>query len=345
MKTAVCLGGLGFIGHHMARRLKSLGYWVRVVDIKPYEYGEIDFADDVVISDLRNHQHTEAALRLQGEYSFIKKPFEEVYQFDLVFAFCCNMGGAGYVFTGENDAEIISDSALMNINIAKVLADQKFKGKLFYSSSACIYPQQIQEHSENPGLKESDAWPANPDSVYGLEKIFSEKLYESYAKNHGLNIRIARFHNIYGPEGTYTEPRAKAPAAMCRKVIQSVYKYTVDEDFYQPIEVWGTGTQTRSFLYVEDCIDAVLLLMDSDYTQPINIGSEEMVSINVLADLAIDISGKRIAIKNIKGPIGVQGRNSDNTLIRKVLNGWEPKYNLRDGLTITYNWIKSQIEK
>jgi GDP-D-mannose 3',5'-epimerase len=332
MKTAICLGGTGFIAHHMARRLKSEGYWVRCVDIKRYEYGEVDFADEVVLADLRDYHNVEASLRLQGVYSLHAKPFEEIRQFDLVFAFCCNMGGAGYVFTGDNDAEIISDSALMNINIAKALTEQGFKGRLFYSSSACIYPQQIQEHSNNPGLKESDARPYNPDSVYGLEKIFSENLYACYAKNHGLDVRVARFHNIYGPEGTYTEPKAKAPAAMCRKVIEAK----------NMVEVWGSGNQTRSFLYIDDCIDAVRLLMQSDFKEPINIGSEEMISINGLAEMAIDISGKKLVINNVKGPVGVMGRNSNNDLIREKL-GWEPKYTLREGMERTFSWINQQI--
>lgn len=332
-KTAICLGGTGFIAHHMARRLRSEGYWVRCVDIKRYEYGEVDFADEVVIADLRDYQNVEASLRLQGKYSLHARPFDEIKQFDLVFAFCCNMGGAGYVFSGENDAEIIHDSALMNLNIAEVLRKQNFKGKLFYSSSACIYPQQIQEHSDNPGLKETDAKPYNPDSIYGLEKIFSENLYLTYARNHGLDIRIARFHNIYGPEGTYKGGKEKAPAAMCRKAIEA----------NRMIEVWGTGNQTRSFLYIDDCIDAVRLLMESDFKEPINIGSEEMVTINQLAEMAIELSGKRLVINNIKGPVGVMGRNSCNDLIREKLN-WNPRYSLREGMEKTYFWIKSQID-
>jgi GDP-D-mannose 3',5'-epimerase len=334
MKRAICLGGNGFIGHHMARRLKSEGYYVRVVDIKEYEYGPNNYADEIVISDLRDYKNVEAALRFQGEYSYLPKPFEDAQQFELVFAFCCNMGGALYVFTGENDADILHDSALMNLHIADVLRRQNFKGKLFYSSSACMYPQEIQRNPENPGLKESDAYPLSPDSDYGLEKAFSERLYMAYARNYNIDIRIARFHNIFGPEGTYVGGREKAPAALCRKAIES----------NGIIEVIGTGHQTRSFLYIDDCIDAVRLLMESDFKEPINIGSEEMVTINQLAKMAIDISGKDIKIKNIPGPTGVMGRNSDNTLIRQVLNGWEPKVKLREGLEKTFHWIKSQYD-
>lgn len=359
MNSALILGGNGFIGHHMARRLRSEGYWVRCVDIKQYEYGQIDFADEVVLADLRDYTNVEAALRLQGQYSLYIKPFEEVQQFDLVFAFCCNMGGAGYVFTGENDAKIIHDSAVMNLHIAEALRQQKFEGKLFYSSSACMYPQELQtrEHIDRGmkrkdcSLKESDAYPANPDSEYGWEKLFSERLYQAYARNHNLDIRIARFHNIYGPEGTYKGGKEKAPAAMCRKVIEpdrweelGQGAWPAEAGYTGSIKVWGTGNQTRSFLYIDDCIDAVRLLMESEFKEPINIGSEEMVSINDLAQMAIDISGKRLVINNVPGPVGVNGRNSNNDLARKVLNGWEPKYSLRQGMELTYDWILHQYK-
>lgn len=339
-KSVAILGGNGFIGHHLARRMKSEGYYVRVVDIKRYEYGHNDYVDEVVIADMRDYGMVNAALRFQGEFSYHSKPFEEIKQFDIVAALCCNMGGALYVFTGEHDAEIISDSALMNINIAKVLHDQGFKGKLFYSSSACMYPQEIQRETNNTGLKESDAYPLNPDSCYGLEKAFSERLYLAYARNYGLNVRIARFHNIYGPEGTYQGGKEKAPAAMCRKVAEA-QQLPLSKGYH--IEVWGDGLQTRSFLYIDDCIDAVRLLMESDFKEPINIGSDEMVSINQLAQMAIDISGKDAEIINVpSNALGVRGRNSDNTLIRKVL-GWEPKYTLRQGMEITFNWINQQV--
>jgi len=337
MKTAWIGGGLGFIGHHLARRLKSEGYWVRVVDIKPYEYGAIDFADDVIIGDLRNDIFTKSTLNFDGQkWSYYSKPFINGGQFDIVANLACQMGGAQYVFTGENDADILHDSALININICDALREQKFKGIVFYSSSACIYPEHIQSETNNTGLKESDWTPAAPDSCYGWEKLFSERLYLAYQRNYNLNVRIARFHNIYGEEGTYKGGREKAPAAMCRKAILA--------SDYDIIEVLGDGLQTRSFLYIQDCIDAVRLLMQSDFKEPINIGSEEMVSINDLAELAIDISGKHLSITNIpSNALGVRGRNSDNTLIRKILN-WEPKYSLKEGLTNTFYWIKSQYE-
>lgn len=337
MKTAYIGGGSGFIGHHMARRLKKEGYWVRVVDIKPYEYGDVkEFCDEFILGDLRDIQIVESTLRLntQKQYSRLPLPFEETIQFDEVYSFACLMGGAGFVFTGENDADIMGHSALINLNFAEALKNQKFTGKLFYSSSACMYPQEIQQDYHNDGLRESDAYPLNPDSDYGLEKAFSERLYLAYSRNYGLDVTIARFHNIYGPEGTYEGGKEKAPAAMCRKVI------TRDGD---TIEVWGTGHQTRSFLYIDDCIDAVRLLMQSDFKGPVNIGSEEIVTINQLAQMAIDISEKDINIKNISGPVGVMGRNSNNELIEKEL-GWKPKYKLREGLEKTYFWIKSQYE-
>lgn len=336
MKTAWIGGGNGFIGHHMARRLKKEGYYVRVVDIKEYEYGVNDYADEVVIADLRDYERVKSTLRYQGKYSFNIKPWDAITQFDEVYNFACQMGGAGFIFTGDNDADIMGDSAVINLNITRALTEEsngEFNGKIFYSSSACIYPQEIQTGTENLGLKESYAWPANPDSCYGVEKLFSERLYLAYARNYGLNVRIARFHNIYGPEGTYKGGKEKAPAAMCRKAIGSG----------DSLEVWGDGLQTRSFLYIDDCIDAVRLLMESEFKEPINIGSEEMVSINDLAKLAIDLSGKDLKIKNVESnALGVRGRNSDNTLIRAVLN-WEPKYKLNEGMKRTFEWIKSQM--
>lgn len=334
MKSAVILGGTGFIGHHMARRLKSEGYYVRVVDIKPYEYGPNDFADEIVMSDLRNYNNVIASLRLQGIYSYYAKPFEEIKQFDEVYSFCCNMGGAGYVFIGDNDGEIIHDSALMNLNIANALKEQKFKGKLFYSSSACMYPQEIQTDPNNIGLKESDAYPLNPDSDYGLEKAFSERLYLAYARNYGLNVRIARFHNIFGPEGTWKGGKEKAPAAICRKVAESNGE----------IEIWGDGEQTRSFLYIDECIEGVRQLMESHFQGPVNIGSDEMISINDLAKMVAGIAGKEITIKHIEGPQGVRGRNSDNTLIEQKL-GWRPTQPLREGMVKTYHWVSAMVNQ
>lgn len=359
-KTALVLGGNGFIGHHLARRLKKEGYWVRVVDIKEYEYGDLDFCDENIIGDLRDSKIVEAVVRLNKEkcYTYLPKPFEEQIQFDEIYAFACLMGGAGFIFTKENDADIMADSALININIAKALSNINFKGKLFYSSSACIYPSHIQEDVNNPGLKESDAFPANPDSCYGYEKIFSELMFDSFLRNKNLDIRIARFHNIYGPEGTYKADKngvdkSKAPAAMCRKVINAIKEekerlsQLVQYDMYIPlsISIWGDGKQTRSFLYIDDCVNAVRLLIQSDFKEPINIGSEEMVSINELAQIAIDLSGKKIGIiHDLKNKaLGVRGRNSNNDLARKILNGWEPKYTLRQGMQKTFDWINKQI--
>jgi GDP-D-mannose 3',5'-epimerase len=364
MKTACVMGAGGFIGSHLVKRLKSEGYWVRGVDLKYPEFSKSE-ADEFLIYDLRDPRNVEAVMAqyfakpetyndyygfhyTKPPYSFLK-PFDEVYQL------AADMGGAGYIFTGEHDADVMNNSALINLNVA-AWAKIYGVGKVFYSSSACMYPQELQRYAEfihgdyPAGLREKDAYPANPDSEYGWEKLFSERLYLAYARNYNLNVRIARFHNIFGPEGTYKGGKEKAPAAMCRKVIQCI----IDENMVNvfgsilsgpmEIDVWGTGHQTRSFLYIDDCIDAVRLLMDSDFKEPINIGSEEMVTINQLAQMAIDISGKDIKIKNIPGPTGVMGRNSDNTLIRQVLNGWEPKVKLREGLEKTFFWIKSQYD-
>lgn len=319
MKTALVLGAGGFIGSHLVNRLKSEGYWVRGVDLKYPEFSQTK-ADEFLIYDLRDPRHIEAVVRLH-----------EIIFFDEVYQLAADMGGAGFVFTGEHDADIMHNSATINLNVCNYINK---KSKVFYSSSACMYPQELQRDILNPGLKESYAYPGNPDSEYGWEKLFSERLYLAYARNYGLDVRIARFHNIYGPEGTYKGGREKSPAAMCRKVIESNGQ----------IEVWGTGDQTRSFLYIDDCIDAVRLLMQSDFKEPINIGSEESISINGLARLVIEISGKDIKIKNVDSKAtGVSGRNSDNTLIENVLK-WEPKYNLRRGMEKTYQWIKNQYD-
>lgn len=342
MKTALVLGAGGFIGSHMVRRLKSEGYWVRGVDLKLPEFSKTE-ADDFLIFDLRHKDVMAMCCTLN-----YGKPFETSRLPDEIYNFACMMGGAGFIFTGENDADIMT-SAMINLNLVTFLSAFKESTKVFYSSSACMYPQEKQEsnhdfNSFSSGLSESDAYPANPDSEYGWEKLFSERLYLAYARNYGLNVRIARFHNIYGPEGTYKGGKEKAPAAMCRKVATiNPSDYSAFDEPGPEIEVWGDGLQTRSFLYIDDCIDAVRLLMESDFKEPINIGSEEMVSINALAQMAIDISGKQIEIKNVpSNALGVRGRNSDNTLIRKVL-GWEPKYSLRQGLEITYKWINEQI--
>jgi len=331
MKTALVCGAGGFIGSHMVNRLKSEGYWVRGIDLKYPEFSATE-ADEFVIGDL-THTHTvERNVVINYQEPFIKAKF-----FDEVYQFAADMGGAGYVFTGEHDADIMHNSALINILICYNLKKWS-KSKVFFSSSACIYPEYLQraeyEETRDRALKESDAYPASPDSEYGFEKLFSERLYLAYARNYGLDIRIARFHNIYGPMGTYKGGREKAPAAICRKVIEAK----------DSIEIWGDGLQTRSFLYIDDCIDAVRLLMESDFKEPINIGSEEMVSIGELAIIAILLSEKDILIKHIDGPQGVRGRNSDNTLINKVLS-WEPKVKLKDGIEKLYNWLKKEYDR
>lgn len=339
MKTALVLGGGGFIGSHLVRRLKSEGYWVRAVDLKRPEFSESE-ADEFLIYDLRDQRNVDAVIRLfhygsvpQG-FTYSPPAFGIPISFDEVYQLAADMGGAGYIFTGEHDADVMHNSATINLNVANTCYKTGFTGKLFYSSSACMYPAYNQEDPDNPKCSEDSAYPAAPDSEYGWEKLFSERLYLAFLRNHGLNIRIARFHNIYGPEGTYKGGREKAPAAMCRKVYESKGK----------IEVWGDGTQTRSFLFIDDCIDAVRLLMQSDFQHPINIGSEEMVSINLLAAIVCEISGQYIKVVNVEGPVGVKGRNSDNALIERVL-GWKPKYSLREGLEKTYQWLVTEYER
>lgn len=368
MKTALVLGAGGFIGSHLVKRLKNEGYWVRGVDLKYTEFSKSE-ADEFIINDLRDSKNVESIMRLDiithaiGDeeyfesdntirtpirYSFYRQPFTKQVPFEEVYQLAADMGGAGFVFSGEHDADIMHNSALINLNVCHWAKEYGIK-KIFYSSSACMYPQEHQRMTRTSkwGLAEDMAYPASPDSEYGWEKLFSERLYLAYARNYGLNVRIARFHNIYGPEGTYKGGREKAPAAMCRKVIEEIYNQSTINgipirqvnNIQQFIEVWGDGQQTRSFLYIDDCIDAVRLLMQSDFKEPINIGSEEMVSINELAQMAIDISGKQITIKNVpSNALGVRGRNSDNTLIEKELN-WKPKYTLKEGLKITYDWI------
>jgi len=323
MKKALILGAGGFIGSHMVNRLKSEDYYVVGVDIKHPEFSETK-ADKFYICDLTNK------LKF-NEIIANEEKFNEIYQY------AADMGGAGFIFTGENDAKIMHSSISINLNLLSIIEDN-YKNfdevKIFYSSSACIYPQQIQEKSSNPGLKEDDAYPADPDSEYGWEKLFSERLYLSFNKNFGLDIRIARFHNVYGPEGTWDGGKEKAPAAVCRKIAQAK---KIDE-----IEIWGDGKQTRSFLYIDDCIEATRRLMNSSFTKPINIGSEEMVSINQLVNIVSDTANKNITIKHIDGPLGVRGRNSNNELIRSVL-GWDFTYSLSEGIKKTYDWIESQV--
>lgn len=319
MKKALVCGAGGFIGSHLVTRLKSEGYYVVGVDLKKPDFS-ITTADEFYLYDLCNFSSC--------SWLFKDHEFDEVYQL------AADMGGAEYIFSGEHDADVMHNSAQINLNIAKLASFHKV-GKLFYSSSACMYPQEIQRASNNTGLKESDAYPANPDSEYGWEKLFSERLYLSYARNYGLNVRIARFHNIYGVEGTYKGGKEKAPAAMCRKVAMAKEQ--------TQIEVLGDGLQTRSFLYIDECIEGIRRLMESDVTEPVNIGSDEMVSINELAHLVISISCKDLSVKNVESKsLGVRGRNSDNTFIQEKL-GWSTNYPLQKGLEKTYEWISKQV--
>ena len=340
MKTALVLGAGGFIGSHLVKRLKSEGFWVRGVDLKRPEYDETA-ADDFLLYDLRDPKNVEAAMRLEGynghplPCKYLPYPFSESLQFDEVYQLAADMGGAGYIFTGDNDANVMHNSALVNLNVAHEAVKQKAK-RVFYSSSACMYPEHNQLDPNNPNCEESSAYPANPDSEYGWEKLFSERLFLAFARNYGLIVRIARFHNIFGPYGTWKGGKEKAPAAMCRKVIETLEG--------GEIEVWGDGSQTRSFLYIDECVEGVLRLMRSDFEGPVNIGSEEMVTINELAQYAIDISGKNITIKNVPGPTGVRGRNSDNKLIEEKLD-WVPNYPLYEGLIHTFEWINKQVNK
>jgi GDP-D-mannose 3',5'-epimerase len=339
-KKIVVLGGGGFIGGHLAKRLKSDGNWVRICDIKRHEYFDHnEICDEFIVGDLTNPNVVSLV---------IDNTIDEVYQL------AADMGGAGYIFTGKNDANVMYNSALINLNVAHECVHKKVK-KLFYSSSACMYPEHNQLDPNNPNCEESSAYPANPDSEYGWEKLFSERLFLAFNRNYGLNVRIARFHNIFGPQGTWRGGKEKSPAAMCRKVaeINDWDKSSSSSGTTYELEVWGNGQQTRSFLYVDECVEAVLRLMNSDFTGPVNIGSEEMVTINQLAQIAIDISEKNIKIKNIDGqdflnkygftcPVGVRGRNSDNKLYREKI-GWESNLTLKEGMEKTYKWIKEQV--
>ena len=338
MKTALVLGAGGFIGNHMVNRLKDEGYWVRGVDLKDPDFGT-SRADHFVRRDLRDAKDVEQIISFAGAKrdpwdTFalqFDKPFDEIYQF------AADMGGAGYIFTGEHDADVMHNSATINLNVLNAVREYNERRrcnltKIFYSSSACMYPEHNQLDSENPNCAEDSAYPANPDSEYGWEKLFSERLYFAYNRNYNIPVRVARFHNIYGPLGTWQGGKEKAPAAICRKVITSD----------GTIEVWGDGNQTRSFLYIDDCIDAVRRLMDSDFMGPVNIGSEEMVTINKLVDIACSVESKEVKINHIDGPLGVRGRNSDNRLIEEKL-GWKPQYDLKSGITETYNWIRTQV--
>ncbi|MFN3306726.1 MAG: NAD-dependent epimerase/dehydratase family protein [Candidatus Kapaibacteriota bacterium] len=319
--NALVCGAGGFIGSHLVKRLKADGYWVRGVDLKYPEFSETA-ADDFVIGDLRDPLFCRSIVD---------------FKFDEVFQLAADMGGAGYVFTGENDADIMHNSSMINLNMLNACYKRNVK-KIFYSSSACIYPRHNQEDPNNPLCKEETAYPANPDSEYGWEKLFSERLYLAYARNYGIEVRIARYHNIFGPEGTWEGGKEKAPAAICRKVAVAKLK-GIDN-----IEVWGDGKQTRSFLFIDECLEGTLRLVRSNWTGPVNIGSEEMVTIDQLARLVMEIAGVELTIVHVPGPEGVRGRNSDKKLIYSKLN-WRPTLPLRYGLEITYRWIEEQVAK
>ena len=342
-KTALVLGAGGFIGSHMVKRLRAEGYWVRGVDLKYPEYSDTE-AHEFVIGDLRDLNFVERTLQYKGPYrnfyNFV--PSKYIETFDEIYQFAADMGGAGFVFTGENDADIMHNSATINLNVLEAQRQlNDFKGvnktKIFYSGSACMYPEHNQLDPDNPDCREESAYPANPDSEYGWEKLFSERLFFAYHRNYGIPVRVARYHNIFGPEGTWEGGREKAPAAICRKVA-----YLPGEG--GTIEVWGDGLQTRSFLYIDECIEATRRMMDSDFIGPVNIGSEEMVTINQLVDTAAKVAGKVVEKNHIDGPLGVRGRNSNNDLIREKL-GWDYSQTLEEGISKTYNWIKEQINK
>ena len=332
-KTALVLGGGGFIGNAMITRLKSENYWVKAVDVKCPEFSQSD-ADEFVVADLRNVALVESALRVSA-------PGQAPDSFDEIYQFAADMGGAGFIFTGDHDAEIMHNSATINLNVLEALRqlNEKLgvnKTKIFYSSSACMYPEHNQLDPDNPNCVESSAYPANPDSEYGWEKLFSERLFFSYARNYKIPVAVARFHNIYGPQGTWDGGREKAPAAICRKIAKL-------ETEGGSIEVWGDGLQTRSFLYIKDCIEAVRRMMASDFAGPVNIGSEEMVTINQLVEYVSTIANKKVARNHkLDAPLGVRGRNSDNRLIEKEL-GWAPAWTLMAGLGETYAWINDQV--
>jgi GDP-D-mannose 3',5'-epimerase len=317
MKKALVCGAGGFIGSHLVKRLKREGFWVRGVDLKFTEYSETE-ADDFVLADLREPANCRGVIDCR---------FDEVYQL------AAEMGGAGYIFTGEHDAAIMHNSASINLNVLEACKNRNVR-RIFYSSSACMYPSYNQTDPKNPMTREDSAYPADPDSEYGWEKLFSERLYLAYERNYGMQCRVARYHNIFGPEGTWDGGREKAPAALCRKVAQAPDGGS--------IVMWGDGEQTRSFLYVDECIEGTLRLTRSNFPGPVNIGSEEMVSINELARMIMDIAGKKLGVKHIPGPLGVRGRNSDNALIGKML-GWKPSWSFKKGLEITYRWIEAQV--
>ncbi len=317
-RTALVCGAGGFIGGHLVTRLRGEGFWVRGVDLKYPEFGATD-ADDFVLQDLRDPR---ACLNI------VDRRFDEVYQL------AADMGGAGFVFTGDHDADIMHNSAMINLNMLEACRRRNVK-RIFYSSSACIYPAYNQMDPDNPRCTEDSVYPAAPDSEYGWEKLFSERLYLSYHRNYGLDVRIARYHNIFGPNGAWTGGREKSPAAICRKVAQAPDGGTID--------IWGDGRQTRSFLYIDECLEATVRLTRSSFTGPVNIGSEEMVSIDRLAEIVMEIAGKNLRLNHVPGPLGVRGRNSDNRLLLTHI-GWVPSQPLKKGLEATYHWIRSQIQ-
>jgi len=319
MKFALVCGAGGFIGNHLVRRLKREGFWVRGVDLKYPEFLETA-ADDFIIGDLRDPRVCESA---------VDQRFDEVYQL------AADMGGAGYIFTGENDANVMHNSALINLNMLGACYRRNVK-RIFYSSSACIYPEYNQEDTNNPICSEDSAYPALPDSEYGWEKLFSERMYLAFQRNYGMEVRVTRYHNIFGPEGAWCDGKEKAPAAICRKVAEAPDGGEID--------IWGDGEQTRSFLYIDECLEGTIKLMRSNFTGPVNIGSEEMVTINDLATIIMQIAGKNLKVKHVPGPQGVRGRNSDNRLIYRKL-GWKPGMSLKAGLEKTYYWIAQQVKK
>jgi len=319
VKKALVLGAGGFIGSHMVKRLKSEGYWVRGADLKYPLYSKTA-ADEFFQGDLTEQAFCDVVTNIE---------FDEIYQF------AADMGGAGYIFSGDNDADVMNNSATINLNILRRIKD--YKPKIFFSSSACMYPEHNQLDPDNPDCREESAYPANPDSEYGWEKLFSERLYFAYNRNHGVPVRVARYHNIFGPEGTWKGGKEKSPAAMCRKVAML-------PESGGTIEVWGDGEQTRSFLYIDECIEATRRLMKSDFIGPVNIGSEEMVTINHLVDIAAKVSGKTVTKNHIDGPLGVRGRNSNNDIIRKEL-GWDYEQTLEEGIAKTYAWIEEKINE